>query len=248
MSILARLSLSLLAAVCIPIQAQTPITQTYDIISIHQNKSGTEAFGVSSGKASFNATNITFGNLLYQAYHIGEDQTSGLLGPVSSARFDIVAKVSDASPEIKLTSAQRQTMMVALLTERFKLKAHTEMKMLPIFELVVLPGGPKFKPTAEGSPSGWSYGARSLIGHATPLSTFVDILAGKVDRTIADKTGLTGKYDLTLKWNSDETPDPQSQDPPLLTALQEQLGLKLRSAKGPVETLVVEHVEMPTEN
>jgi uncharacterized protein (TIGR03435 family) len=72
---------------------------------------------------------------------------------------------------------------------------------------------------------------------------------------VIDKTGLMGKYDLHLRWLPDNAPPPMMNGapdpdppPPLFTALQEQLGLKLVSAKGPVETLVVDRVEVPTEN
>jgi uncharacterized protein (TIGR03435 family) len=67
---------------------------------------------------------------------------------------------------------------------------------------------------------------------------------------VIDKTGLTGKYDLSLKWRPDNQPPSDNSDelPGLFTALQEQLGLKLESSKGPVDTLVIDHIEMPTEN
>ena len=86
------------------------------------------------------------------------------------------------------------------------------------------------------------------------MSNFAETLARQLDRTVIDKTGLTGVYDLKLKWTPDrllnQTADDGAIDhpPDLLTALQEQLGLKLESAKGPVETLVVDHAEKPTAN
>ena len=90
------------------------------------------------------------------------------------------------------------------------------------------------------------------------------MLSQQLHRTVLDKTGLTGKYDLELNWTPDQGSDPMfkgpegspqrgdaapdSSGPSIFTALQEQLGLRLQSAKGPVETLVIDHVEMPSEN
>jgi len=81
------------------------------------------------------------------------------------------------------------------------------------------------------------------------MASFASMLFSEVHRTVADKTALTGRYDLDMTWSPDDrsTPDPDA-GPSIFTALQEQLGLKLRPAKGPVEILVVDHVEMPSAN
>ncbi len=86
------------------------------------------------------------------------------------------------------------------------------------------------------------------------MSDFAETLADQVNRTVIDKTGLTGVYDLKLKWTPDrllnQAADNGSTDrpPDLFTALKEQLGLKLDAAKGPVKTLVVDHAEKPSPN
>jgi uncharacterized protein (TIGR03435 family) len=96
------------------------------------------------------------------------------------------------------------------------------------------------------------------------MSNLANMLSTQLHRTVLDKTGLTGKYDLELNWTPDQGPDPMfkgpdsgqhssdtaqdSSGPTVFTALQEQLGLKLQSARGPVETIVIDHVEMPSEN
>jgi len=91
-----------------------------------------------------------------------------------------------------------------------------------------------------------------LTGRGVALPVLVNMLAQQLNRTVLDKTGLTGKYDMTLKWTPEDAP-PQDNgtgdsSPSIFTALQEQLGLKLQPAKGPVECLVIDHAEMPTEN
>jgi len=106
--------------------------------------------------------------------------------------------------------------------------------------------------------------ARTLTAHAVPISTLTQLLLAFLGRPVLDKTGLAGKYDFTLTWGPDDNRPPaliggssndgspsvvsDSNGPPLLTALQEQLGLKLESGKGPVEVIVIDHVERPSGN
>lgn len=81
------------------------------------------------------------------------------------------------------------------------------------------------------------------------MDSFVDTLAYQVNRTVLDKTGLAGNYNFQLNWTENDAPAAENASAPsLFTALQEQLGLKLEATKGPVQTLVVDHVEMPTAN
>ena len=75
------------------------------------------------------------------------------------------------------------------------------------------------------------------------------VLSDRLSRAVVDKTGLPDKYDFTLKFSPDDAPpSPDSDAPSIFTAIQEQLGLKLESSKGPVQVLVIDHVEMPSEN
>jgi uncharacterized protein (TIGR03435 family) len=104
-------------------------------------------------------------------------------------------------------------------------------------------------------------GASSLTGNAVPLSLFIQLLAQRLDHTVIDSTNLSGRFDIRLQWTPDvgESPvsptgdvlppapaDPSA--PSIFVAIQEQLGLKLEAAKGPVEFLVIDHVEKPSEN
>jgi uncharacterized protein (TIGR03435 family) len=109
-------------------------------------------------------------------------------------------------------------------------------------------------------------GRGQLTGQAIPLASLAMMLSQQLGRTVLDKTGLKGKYDFTLQWTPDQTqgamlmgpeggrpatdnpPPPESSGPSIFTAIQEQLGLKLESQKGPVEILVIDHVEKPSEN
>ena len=173
--------------------------------------------------------------------------------------------------------AARQHMLQALLTERFKIVYHRDTKELPVFLLVVAKGGPKLqegKP-ADASPEGvggtgtMQFGQDGLLTFkAMPLSALLQILSQQVGRTVLDKTGLTGRYDFTWQFGLNANPGAAAvelsrvahraeQIPPLsadseptsiFTVLQEELGLKLDSGKGPVEIIVIDHIERPAEN
>jgi uncharacterized protein (TIGR03435 family) len=165
-------------------------------------------------------------------------------------------------------------MMQSLLEDRFKLAVHREIKDAPVYLLTVGKGGPKFKesdPTVE-HPDGvklpWggvlvqSKGAPTLYGTSmASLATLLSSFGGGqgAGRQIQDKTGLTGRYDITLKPPDMGPPPPPSpgdaggaalaSDPTsMLFTLVEGLGLKLESGKQPVETLVIDHMERPSEN
>jgi uncharacterized protein (TIGR03435 family) len=236
----------------------TPSALAYDVMTIKPNKSASGGVDIDTDNDSFNATNVSLKVLLEEIYDIKQDLISGIPGPIDSARFDILAKMSDPDREAlkKLTPEQERKLLLPLLTERFQLKTHMEIKTLPVYELVALPGGPKFKPSADQTKTGGGsisvHGTRvraDLTAHDIPMTSLAKHLAGAVHRTILDKTGLKGNFDLTLQWSNDENPDSGAeQAPSIFTAVQEQLGLRLQPAKGPVETLVVDHAAMPTDN
>jgi uncharacterized protein (TIGR03435 family) len=149
--------------------------------------------------------------------------------------------------------SQRQQMFENLLADRFQLKFHHETRELPVYNLVVAKGGLKMQAsTAEGSSS--SMNNSSLSGKGMPIEGISFSVSNVVGRQVVDKTGLTGKYDFTLTWTPDEmgAPSGASADadsgPSIFTALEEQLGLKLVPAKGPVDVIVVDHIERPSEN
>jgi uncharacterized protein (TIGR03435 family) len=180
---------------------------------------------------------------------------------------DADAKIATLPPDQQ--RMEQQHMLQELLADRFKLKAHWETKEADVYNLVVAKGGPKLG--AEGSmpPSAEDvkiFGARPVpplrqkgidghlawVGNDCPISALVSILKGQMGRPVLDNTGLTGKYDFILKYkgrtDQDRNADDTDPTPPMDRALQEQLGLKLESAKGPVKVLVLDHIEKPSEN
>ena len=231
---------------------------SFEVATIKPNKSGTLFMNINVSSDSFSATNIGLKELLQQAYGINTNLISGLTGWADSTRFDIKAKSLDIGAGKSLSEEQLSPMLQELLVNRFQLQVHKETKVLPVYELVVAKGGIKFKQAApEGSSqdknpdrNSMNFGGGQLVGHAVDLTPLVDMLAHQLHRTIIDKTGLAGKYDFILKSPPEDGSDQslESSTAYIFTSLQEQLGLKLQPAKGPVETLVVDRVEMPSEN
>jgi len=229
----------------------------YDVVSIKPNKSGSGSLNVNENIDTYNAKNITVKGILEEAYGIRRDLISGVPGPIESAHFDVMAKIvePDAAAIRKLTGKQRGAMLLPILAERFQLKAHTETRILPVFELVVVSSGPKFKRSADqksndiGTSIQGTERGTELTAHGITMASLASSLEGQVHRPVIDRTGLAGHYDVAMKWASDTAPSSEANPgPSIYTALQEQLGLRLKATKGPVETLVVDHVEMPSEN
>jgi uncharacterized protein (TIGR03435 family) len=246
-----------------------PALPTYDAVSIHPHNASNTNVSFSFHPDSLSATNITLKELLDYAYQIREDLISGLPGWADSAHFDISARVSDPDHSIldKLTRDQMKAMLRPVLADRFQLKVHTEIRTLPVYDLVLTKDGPTFKqspplpddpdhPTPPGKhrKTSWQLNNGDLTVTAITMSDFAVTLADQINRTVIDKTGLTDAYDLKLKWTRDEDADKAADNgttdrpPDIFTAIQEQLGLKLVPSKGPVTTLVVDHAEKPSPN
>ena len=190
---------------------------------------------------------------------------------MDSSVVEQLRKLSDDQRE-----AETRRMLRALLADRFQLKLHSDTKELPVYALIIAKNGPKLQVARPGDtyPNGFKGpdgggGAGVMFmegsggpvrGQGIPISNLVHLLSQQLGRTVLDKTGLTGKYDFTLQWTPDESqgppgppgmdaaPPPDSLGPSIFTAIQEQLGLKLESQKGPVEILVIDHAERASEN
>ena len=255
--------LSMAPLVC----AQTPtspalvkpeaIPIAYDVASIRQNKSGSRSSSHAGTDDRYSSSNVSLKSVLAKIFNIKEDLIFGIPVPIDSARFDIEAKVVDPDPEAmkRITLEQSRTMLLPILAQRFQLKTHIETKNLPVYDLVVTKDGPKFGRSADQTRHGGDVGGRgdgknlNYTFQGASMSSLTNLLTNRVHRTVIDKTGLVGYYDFALTWAKRDTLDERVEGgPSVFTALEEQLGLKLESSKGPVETLVVDHVEMPSEN
>jgi len=147
-------------------------------------------------------------------------------------------------------------MMQTLLADRFKLVVHWEKKEVPIFALVIGKGGFKLQPSdpAKDSPvppqsigcPPEDPGCHNIVAGSGPISVLASLLSLSAGRPVIDQTGLLGNYNLDLKWAGDTTTD--SPLPSLPAALREKFGLELKPQVGPVNTLVIDHVEKPSAN
>jgi uncharacterized protein (TIGR03435 family) len=256
--------LSLTVASILLLDAQAPATpqkMSFEVASVKANKSG-DASSAINNKAGgrFEAVNARLRSLVLEAYHLQGFQLVNAPDWIGTARFDVMAKA-----EKEITYDEARPMLQALLAERFGLVVHKETRDLPIYALVVARAdgklGPQLtkadvdctNPTNRSSaplpiPCGIginmpSTGATMNIG-STPISKLAPALSVLVDRTVVDRTTLIGPFNGRLTWSENQAPDATGAS--LFTALQEQLGLKLEPTHGPVEVLVIDHIEPPT--
>jgi uncharacterized protein (TIGR03435 family) len=145
-------------------------------------------------------------------------------------------------------------MLQSLLAERFQLKLHRETKEVPMYALVVGKTGLKIK-EGEFGRSSTSGSPGHLTAQKMPIAKLADFLSGQLGSPVTDMTGMKGFFDFTLEWAPDSRPGEagaitdSAPGASVFTAVQERLGLKLEGRKGPVEMLVIEHVEkIPTGN
>jgi len=275
-----------LVAVCAGVvsgQTQSPPAHTgFEVASVKQNTGSDGRAFLQAVQGRLIMTNLPLRRLILNAYDLQDYQLSGDPPWANSEHYDIQAK-ADGNPSAR---EMEGPMLQVLLEDRFKLTIHRETRQLPVYELAIGKVGAKLQLSKEGSCTPYSEDSppptstpgqprpnfcgfhtttdglnRTLDGEgitmavlATALSrTYVSLLG----RNVIDATGLTGAYDVHLKWAIDSLSAPAGPNattlldatgPSIFTALQEQLGLKLESTKGPVEVLVIDHVERPSAN
>ena len=248
--------------------APAPVADTkvpsYDVVSIKPDHTDSGRVSIHIDDGNFDATNVSLKTLILGAYDLKEAQLFGLPKWGDSAHFDIKAKIIDPDKKqlAALTPQEFTSMQQPILTDRFQLKFHRERKILPVYELVTIKGGPKFKeitPVEQKSDAGvngvraggMSVHNRSLVATGIPIARLADQLSAQLQRVVVDKTGLAGNYNFELKWSPDDAgpPSPDVAAPPdIFTALEEQLGLKLEPGKEEMDTFIIDHVEYPSEN
>lgn len=234
---------------------------SFEVATIKPSKPGTPGKLYTMRGREFVTINTSVSDLLGVAYRVHEKQVIGAPEWVRADKFDILAK-----PDVEGTPSQKQlaAMLQKLLADRFQLKFHPEQKDLSVYALAVSKNGPKMNKSGDstGLPSLLFRGLGVLTVRNATMGDFANIMQSAVlDRPVVDQTSLDGKYDFLLKWTPDETqftsfgprpPQPQSNNPDappdLFTAIQQQLGLKFESTKAPVDVLVIDKIEKPSEN
>jgi uncharacterized protein (TIGR03435 family) len=246
----------------------------FEAASIKSNTSGQDGGSVGPRGNRFVATNVPLRALIHFAFA----PASGVLldaqiigGPdwATTDRFDIEAKLEGDAPTVPIQ--QMRLMLQSLLEDRFQLKTHREDRVLPVYNLVLINRGPKL--SADQKPPSPSFiqfsssgeqlaplprGAMRIVagvsgnilsGTAIPVSRLLAMLQGKSDRIILDKTEFTGLLDVNIEFSQPaaNSQAAESSFPSLFTAIQD-MGMKLESAKAPVEVVVIESVHRPSEN
>jgi len=238
------------------VHAQTP-SRAFDIVSIRRSDPNAVAMMTRPGLNRFEMTNVTVKYLIQFAYDLHDFQVLDAPAWAESERFDIVAKMdgvtdADIKAEAKMDwdvkSRIVEARVQALLADRFQLQVHRATRELPIFELEVAKGGPKLQVPKSTKSSGFSEGLGQFKCSNTPTEQLASMLSDELDRIVLDRTKLIGGYDFTLQWTPDGAPVNDTSPPGLFTAIQEQLGLKLTSAKGPVDVIVIDRVARPSDN
>jgi bla regulator protein BlaR1 len=204
-------------------------------------------------------TGVPLRMIMMVAYDLKAFQISGGPDWIRTERWDVQANIET---EGRLSMDQKRPMIQALIADRFALKAHKETREMPVYALIVDKKGSKLTPYA-GAESQVRNGTGSLLVRKIGMVWFTEWLSRKLGRVVIDQTGLKDEYDFALDWapdpeegNPDYTGMPPSPSrarmeksgPSIFTAIQEQLGLRLVSQKGPVEIVIIDSVEKPSAN
>ncbi len=241
-----RATIALLLTLAAQAQQRPAARAEFEVVSVKPGDPADPSSSSGGTPGRLQMRNTTLNNLVRGAYRLNELQLEG--GPkwADSQRFNIDAKLPAGA-----SRDQIPLMMQSLLADRFKLVYHRVTKMLPEYELVVAPGGPKLQeasPEDQNNQSS-SQGDRLIKGKALTMSTLANMLISAVGAPVVDRTGLTGKYTISLTFAPLlGTPRDDEPLPTVLALLPQQLGLKLEKTKGPVEVLVIDRVELPAEN
>jgi uncharacterized protein (TIGR03435 family) len=233
----------------------------FEVATIKPSKPGQPGKLFSLRGTHFATLNTTLVDLITFAYDVQQKQIAGGPDWMSSDKFDIAGE-----PDVPgaPSNSQLKTMLQKLLADRFQLKFHRDTKEMSAYVLTVAKNGPKLEKN-EHDPAGVPALFFRQLGVLTVTNATMADFAGVMqtavfDRPVVDQTGLQGKWDFVLKWTPDESQfgglgvkvpppsDAADAPPPLFTAIQEQIGLKLETGKPAVPVLVLDHVEPPSAN
>jgi uncharacterized protein (TIGR03435 family) len=241
------------------LRAQSPSEEgapKIEVASIKPSKPGQRGYGIipeAGGK--LRTVNTTLTQLLLAGFHLHKAQLAGGPDWLDRDHFDIVAQ---AEGRATLSERQLQDMLGSLVTDRFHLKIHREMKQMPFYALMQGKNGSKLK-TSDKTEGASIRNRRVITAPGGTMEQLAQLLGWVMGRPVLDRTGLSARYEYRLEWTPDESniqgelapvapPPGDLNGPSIFLAVQEQLGLKLEAGKGPVEILVIDHAEKPSEN
>jgi uncharacterized protein (TIGR03435 family) len=226
----------------------------FEVASVKPNKSGERRSGMRPYPERLTATNSTLKQLILYAYHLQGYQVAGP-GWIGTERYDVAAKA-----ETSTSTEQLRLMLQTLLAGRFKLQFHREKKELPVYWLVAAKNGPKLSHDEslldKGPPT---QPGLMFMAQRSNLEDFAAALTRFVGRPVLDRTGISGQFVFYLDWTAaptagadiataDAAGPPPAANASFVTALHEKFGLKLEAGKAPIEMLVIDNAEKPSEN
>jgi uncharacterized protein (TIGR03435 family) len=238
--------------------------QKFEVASIKPNRSGPDTIRrMSLVPGGWRAINLPLVTIFAVAHQVQPGQIISLPPWAMSEAFDITARVPQG---ISVSMDTLRPMLIDLLVERFHLKTHVDKRDLSVYRLVRLHpnelgpklaaaevdctgrGGAPATPEAISRMRNCGAGPRAtgVSVHGMPIQTLAALLAPTVGRVVVDDTGLSGNRDLDLEFTSDRTKG--ADDVSVFAALQEQLGLKLEAGRTPVDVIVVDHIDRPSED
>jgi uncharacterized protein (TIGR03435 family) len=218
------------------------VATVFEVASVKVNNSGPEAAnGFFPTPGRLRAMNTTLQQLIQAAYHINTGRLFGTTAWMESDRFDIDAEAAGNS-----SFEEDLVMLRGLLADRFQLRFHREVRQINTQALVVAKGGPKIHASKDqDQKERVNIRVTEISGVAIPFGHFVSILAAQLGYPITNQTGLSGKYDLALKYIRDDSPDVGA---PSVFAALEDLGLKLETRRSPAEVFVIDSAARPRQN
>jgi uncharacterized protein (TIGR03435 family) len=232
--------------------------QTFDAASIKRSASGNPGgttFELLAG-GTLRVRNSTLRGVIETAYDVRDFQIIG--GPpwLDADRYDLLARSQPGDRAASRAEDMRATRLKlqALLADRFHLVVHREAREMQEYALVVAKSESRLVAVPAGTPPAAHAGVLSTCGRMTgtqaPISGLALYISRELKRPVLDRTGLAGRYNFELSWTPELAPCAEAADnaPSIFTALLEQLGLRLDSIKGPVDTVVVDRVEKPSED
>jgi uncharacterized protein (TIGR03435 family) len=226
-------------------RAQSP--PAFEVASIRRNPGGVLNTHIDVSGGRLTVVNGSTKTLIRNAYGLLSFQLAGEPRWLDTDMYDVVAMTGKSE---KILPDELKVLLQKLLADRFRLKVHWETRETSVYALMLDKNGPKFKESVEVGEPGINTrkepGGALMKGTREPISILASNLGNQLSRIVVDKTGLRGVYDWTLEWNNDLTAE--SSRPSLFTAVREQLGLRLEAQKGPMETLIIDRVERPSEN
>ncbi len=238
------------------------VAQSFEAASVKPLPAEGGRFTIAGGPRSTDPRRITYSNIMLRRIMLSawDVRNYQLSGPdwLTTARFDITATLPEGT-----TEAEFQAMLRNLLETSFRMKLHRETKEMPIYALAPTKSGLKAGSATADSKDGFPpldlpapglvietrNGRARITANEVPLSKLADMLSSQLGRPVIDATGMTGNYSFVLYFTPDGQATADSLDPSIFGALQDQLGIRLESRRGPVEMLIVDQADKtPSDN